>query len=357
MNLSTLLRQFLEYLEVERGRSRRTLENYQFYLGRFVEWAAKCRATSPANVTQDLVREYRLWLNRLRDKAGAELKKNTQNYHLIALRAFLKYLAKRDIATLAAEKIELSKMPERQVAFLEADDLERLLEAPLNVKNDAKRHPERSEGSRNSSAERLRMTDLLHLRDKTILEMLFSTGLRVSELAALKRTTINPKKNEFTVRGKGSKLRVVFLSEAAQTWLKKYLEARTDMSEWLFVRHDKAASRPVILIPPQRGKNPVHKRTGSLAITRDDGGNPLTSRSIQRILEHYAKAAGITKRVSPHTLRHSFATDLLRNGADIRSVQALLGHASITTTQIYTHVTDTQLREVHKNFHRKREHL
>jgi len=196
MNLSTLLRQFLEYLEVERGRSRRTLENYQFYLGRFVEWAAKCRATSPANVTQDLVREYRLWLNRLRDKAGAELKKNTQNYHLIALRAFLKYLAKRDIATLAAEKIELSKMPERQVAFLEADDLERLLEAPLNVKNDAKRHPERSEGSRNSSAERLRMTDLLHLRDKTILEMLFSTGLRVSELAALKRTTINPKKNE-----------------------------------------------------------------------------------------------------------------------------------------------------------------
>ena len=337
MQLATLIRQFLEYIEVERGRSKRTIENYQFYLGRFLDWAGQHGMNGPAGITQDRVREYRLWLNRFKDRAGGELKKNTQNYHLIALRAFLKYLAKRDIKTLAPEKIELGKQSMRQVDFLEAEDLERMLRAPLEIKN-------------------VKLTikngvDIVTLRDKAILEMLFSTGLRVSELAALKRTTVNPKKDEFTVRGKGSKPRVVFMSPEAREWLKKYLDARGDMSDFLFVRHDRAVSHPVIL---SAAKNPVHKRTGSLAHARDDHKGNLTPRSIQRIVAKYARAAGITKRITPHTLRHTFATDLLRNGADIRSVQALLGHSSITTTQVYTHITDTQLREVHKAFHARR---
>ena len=337
MTLDTLVRQFLEYIEVERGRSKRTIENYQFYLGRFLMWSADHGVKSPAGITQDTVREYRLWLNRYRAKPlkhtglspDEGLKKNTQNYHLIALRAFLKYLSKRDIKTLVPEKIELGKMPTRQVDFLEAEDLERMLKAPLIPSPDLRSSsPEGVEDGPSGRRPRGGQGEgsIVQLRDKAILEMLFSTGLRVSELAGLKRTDVNPKKEEFTVRGKGSKLRVVFMSPGAREWLKKYLDARGDMAPYLFVRHDKAR-------------------------LKSGEGGALTPRSIQRIVEKYAKAAGITKRISPHTLRHTFATDLLRNGADIRSVQALLGHSSITTTQIYTHVTDTQLREVHKAFH------
>lgn len=321
MQLDQLIRQFLEYIEVERGRSRRTIENYQFYLGRFLGWAEGRDIKTPNGVSQDAVREYRLWLNRFKDRAGQDLKKNTQNYHLIALRAFLKYLAKRDIKTLAPEKIELGKQLQRQVDFLDAEDLERMLDAPLAQES----------WRRNLSTDKAGQgagNQIVAVRDKAILEMLFSTGLRVSELAGLKRVDVNPKKEEFTVRGKGSKLRVVFMSPSARQCLKEYLDARRDMGEWLFVRHDKA-------------------------VRKGDNGGALTPRSVQRIVEKYARAAGITKRITPHTLRHTFATDLLRNGADIRSVQALLGHASITTTQIYTHVTDTQLREVHKAFHGK----
>lgn len=303
--LSKYLHQFLEHLEIEKNRSKKTVENYNFYLRRFVDWFGD---KNPTKITAEDVRKYRLWLNRLIDAHGEPLKKNTQNYHLIALRAFLKYLSKRDIKTLSAEKIELMKMPDREVSFVEGGDLNRLMEAPLNA-------PQHSE--------------VMKLRDKAILELLFSTGLRVSELAGLKKENVNLKKDEFTVTGKGRKSRVVFLSEQAKFWIKKYLEARKDINPFLFVSHD--------------------KRTG-----KKDGEEPLTPRSIQRIVQKYALAAGITKTVTPHTLRHSYATDLLQNGADIRSVQTMLGHSSITTTQIYTHITDKELRNTYKKYHGKK---
>ena len=306
--LQQLAQDFLDYLEIEKGRASNTVANYKFYLKRFFVWA---NINDPSKIDQNIVRNYRLWLNRQKDANGQPLKKNTQNYHLIALRAFLKYLAKRDIKTLAPEKIELAKMPDRQIEFLEGSDLETFLQGPLQIDQ----------------------PEIIKFRDKAILETLFSTGLRVSELAGLKKEDINLNKDEFTVRGKGSKLRVVFLSNQAKHWLKKYLEARKDMSEYLFTNHDKASIK--------RNKK------------KDDQG--LTPRSVQRIVQKYAKLAGITKKITPHVLRHSFATDLLTGGADIRSVQAMLGHSSITTTQIYTHITDKQLREVYKSFHgRKR---
>ena len=326
MKLSKCLAEFLEHLEVEKNRSQKTSQNYAFYLGRFLEWFGEDK--TPQAITNEVVRKYRLWLNRLVDVHGEELKKNTQNYHLIALRSFLKYLAKRDIKTLVAEKIELMKMPDRNVTFLEGSDLSRLLEAPLVVYADAPH------------------AILQQRRDKALLEMLFSTGLRVSELAGLKKEHVNLKKDEFTVVGKGKKSRVVFLSEQARHWLKKYLEARTDLNPYLFVSHDKRTKRNKEI------RKLGNKGKGMRVI--NDEGEPLTQRSIQRIVQKHARAAGITKPVTPHTLRHSYATDLLQNGADIRSVQSMLGHSSITTTQIYTHITDRELRNVHKKFHGKK---
>lgn len=305
--LGRLMTDFLEHLEVEKGRSQKTIRNYDFYLRRFLDWAD---ITTPAKIDQEIVRKYRLWLNReVPGREDETIKKSTQNYHLIALRNFLKYLAKRDIKSLAPEKIELAKQTSRQVEFLEADELERLLEVPVKGK-------------------KLDRLSLVSLRNKAILELLFSSGLRVSELAGLNVESLNLKRDEFTVRGKGGKTRVVFLNDEAKIWIKRYLDKRTDPLPHLFVSHDRA------------GKH----RAGS-------GG--LTPRSIQRIVEKYAKEAGITKKITPHVLRHTYATTLLRNGADIRSVQAMLGHSSITTTQIYTHVTDKALREVHKKFHKK----
>ena len=314
----SLIQDFLEHLEIEKNRSLATIRNYRFYLERFANWANEHKASKPQHLTGDLIRQYRLWLNRQTDADGEPLKKNTQNYHLIALRSFLKYLSKRDISTLAPEKIELMRMPERQVEFLTGEELDRLLQAPSLTHNNA----------------------LLTKRDQAILATLFSTGLRVSELANLKTEQLNLKSvsdvTEFTVRGKGRKLRVVFLSAEAREYLKQYLKDRTDISPYLFMRHDRAY---------QPGEDERERR---------EGGSPLTARSIQRIVEKYAKVAGITKNVSPHTLRHSYATDLLTNGADIRSVQTLLGHSSITTTQIYTHLTDQQLKKVHESFHHKK---
>lgn len=304
MKITPLIVDFLDHLEIEKNRSPRTRANYNFYLKRFAEFA---KDPAPGDISGEMVRSYRLHLNRLADAKGEPLKKNTQNYHLIALRAFLKYLSKRDIKSLAAEKVELGKMPERQVAFLDGADLERLLVAPLSSPSN---------------------DPLVALRDKAILELLFSTGLRVSELCGLKREAVNLKRDEFTVRGKGSKLRVVFISEEARGALQKYLEKRGDLSPYLLARHDRAIAHGAV-------------------------DEPLTPRSVQRLVAHYARAAGITTEVTPHTLRHSFATDLLRGGADIRSVQSMLGHSSITTTQIYTHVTNQHLREIHKQFHGK----
>jgi site-specific recombinase XerD len=323
-NFDTYIRQFLEYLEIEKGRAHNTIRNYDFYLHRFAEWSQTKGVKKPQAITAEHMRKYRLWLNRIVDRFGEPLKKNTQNYHLIAVRAFLKFLSKRDIAVMAPEKIELAKVPQRQVEFLDGTDLAALLEAPLGQKRPRP-------GQKPKQQEPNQFT-LIQLRDKSILELLFSTGLRVSECARLKIENINLKKDEFTVRGKGSKLRLVFLSESAKYWIGEYLKKRHDMNPYLFVSHDRAAAK--------RDDN------------TDDVG--LTPRSIQRILEKYTRQAGITKKVTPHTLRHSYATDLLINGADIRSVQAMLGHESILTTQVYTHVTDQQLRKVHKNFHNKK---
>lgn len=330
--LDTHLREYLEHLEIEKNRSQKTIQNYQFYLGRFLEWLGSGK--KPADVTAESVRQYRLWLNRLVDVHRDPLKKSTQNYHLIALRSFLKYLAKRDIVSLAAEKIELMKMPDRNVSFLEGTDVERLLEAPLQAAGAKKR-------SKKDTGSGITDTDRIKYRDKAILELLFSTGLRVSELSGLKKEWINLSRDEFTVTGKGQKVRVVFLSEQAKYWLKKYLEVRGDMSPYLFVSHDLVH------------RNTKQAKVGAKGKLEADD-QPLTPRSIERLVQRYARAAGITKPVTPHTLRHSFATDLLHNGADIRSVQTMLGHASITTTQIYTHITDRELRNIHKKFHGKK---
>ena len=299
MDINKLITDFLEHLEVEKNRSQKTIENYDHYLRRFLIWA---KIGEPREINEDLIRKYRLFLNRQQTISGQELKKNTQNYHIIALRSFLKYLTKRDIKALAPEKIELAKQSPREIEFLEEDELERLLAAP--------------DGSTFKA-----------LRDKAILETLFSTGLRVSELCHLNRQSIDLARGEFSVRGKGEKIRVVFLSTAAKEALKNYLAKRLDADEALFIRKRKV----------QKG---------------DD--LRLTPRSIQRLIKYYTVKAGIIKNVSPHTLRHSFSTDLLRAGADLRSVQVLLGHASITTTQIYTHVTDKHLKEIHQMFHDKK---
>ena len=300
--IERFLEDYLKYLEVEKNRSIKTMENYRHYLERFLLWA---KIQEPKDITADLVREFRLYLNRLKDDSNRGLKKITQNYHVIALRNFLKYLRKRDIETLAPEKIELAKVALREIEFLEETELERLLNAPQG-------------GGLSDS------------RDKAILELLFATGLRVSELCGLNRQSVNLKQDEFSVRGKGDKIRVVFLSETAKNCLKNYLDKRVDVDEALFVRVGK-------------GKNFFQKNANLR----------LTSRSVERIIKKYAAKAGIGKKVTPHQLRHQFATDLLRNGADLRSVQTMLGHSSITTTQIYTHITDRQLKEIHKKYHRK----
>jgi site-specific recombinase XerD len=301
--------QFLEYLEIERNRSKLTLRNYDHYLRRFVDFCGKYGVNDPADIDQELVRSYRLFLNRL-ETSDKNLKVITQNYHLIALRSFFKYLAKRDIKCLAPEKIELPKTPSRQVEFLEPTDVEHLIEATKEEKD-----------------------KLTSLRDKAILEMLFSTGLRISELVGLNKDTINTKRREFSVRGKGDKIRLVFLSDRAIQSIEAYLKLRDDNSKALFIRHDH--------------KDSVEKQMKSFS----EKAMGLTARTVQRIIKKYAKLAGIMKRITPHTLRHSFATDLLTNGADIRAVQELLGHASISTTQIYTHLTNRRLKDVYDKYH------
>ncbi len=295
--------QFLEYLEIEKGSSIRTVENYDHYLTRFLKFA---KISKPSDITDTKVREFRLWLNRQSTgnnrATGKTLSKKTQNYYMIAIRVFLKFLARRDIKSLPADRIELAKVTERSLDLITNTELFRLLAAPKG-------------------------TDVKTLRDKAILELLFSTGLRVSELCSL-TSDLDITRDEFSIRGKGGKVRVVFLSDDAKDAVKKYLAARKDMAEALFVQ---------ISNNKKEGKNMDAK--------------PLTRRSVERIVKEYATKAGISKKVTPHVIRHSFATDLLSNGADIRSVQTMLGHANIATTQIYTHVTDSQLKNIHKKFH------
>lgn len=285
---------FLEYLEIEKNRSQLTIRNYDHYLDRFIIWS---KIDSPEQITHDLVRGFRLYLNRFEDEKGNKMKKITQDYYIIALRGFLKYLSKRDIKSLSSDKIELGKVKDRDVEFLELEEVDRLIKAAKGEK-------------------------LENLRDSAILELLFSTGLRVSELVSLNIDNLNLKTGEFSVRGKGDKIRLVFLSTSAKVAVNEYLMRRKDVSPALFV-----------------------------SLRKGEDFSRLTPRSVQRIIKKYAAKAGIVKDISPHTLRHSFATDLLRNGADIRSVQAMLGHSSITTTQVYTHVTNKHLKEIHNRFH------
>lgn len=338
--LFRLINEFLEYCEIGKNQSLRTTDNYKHYLSRFYNFCLGEGVEKPENITIETVRQYRLYLNRLENDKGEKiLKLISQNYHLIALRAFLKYLAKQDVKSLAPEKIELPKNPQRQVEFLEQEELGRLLNA-TNRETD----------------------EMQRLRDNALLQTLFSTGLRVSELASLKKDSINLDRREFTIRGKGSKLRLVFLSDDAAEAIKKYLNKRSDNSQALFIGHSKIGvvkEKPAKKITEKSIKasqKRVEKEMASQSPSKDKQTriNGLTPRQIQRIIKKYCKIAGIIKKVSPHTLRHSFATDLLQNGADIRSVQTLLGHASITTTQIYTHITNQGLRDIHKKFHNKK---
>ncbi|MBU6323638.1 MAG: tyrosine-type recombinase/integrase [Patescibacteria group bacterium] len=287
-------RQFLEYIEIERGRAVKTVENYDRYLTRYF---VQMKIRGVTDITEQNIREFRLWLNRQPGIGTGSMKRRTQNYYMIALRAFLKFLRKRGIEGISPERIELAKLPDRELDLITPAELERLMKA--------------ADGADEKS-----------LRDKAMFELLFSTGLRVSELCALD-SDLDLTQDSFSVRGKGDKVRVVFLTPAAKTSVAAYMKARKDMGEALFVNIAKGRER----------------------------GERLSPRSVERIIKRYAAKAGITKKVTPHVLRHSFATDLLGNGADIRSVQQLLGHASINTTQIYTHVTDAHLREVHRKYH------
>jgi len=304
-DLKQLKREFLEYMEIEKGRSLKTVENYDRYLERFLSYS---NLTDAKEITDEVVRNYRLWLNRqyVSNKyvTRETIDKKTQNYYLIALRMFLKYLVRRNIVSLSPDRIDLAKIPERSIDMISEEELERLLVAPSG-------------------------DDIGALRDKAILELLFSTGLRVSELCSLSRY-IDLKKDEFSIRGKGSKIRVVFFSPEAKKAVKQYLDARTDLDEALFIN-----------------LSSINKSENVGKTKR------LTSRSIERIVKYYAIKAGIFKKVTPHVIRHSFATDLLQNGADLRSVQTMLGHADISTTQVYTHVTDTHLKKIHEMFHGK----
>lgn len=290
-NIARYLQDYLDYLEIERNRAVKTSENYRRYLSGFIEFGD---IQEPGDITEDIVRSFRLHL------ARKDLAKTTQSYHIIALRNFLKYLARRDVKTLVADKIELPKIEKRQIDALDERDLERLLNGPYE------------KGIRG-------------LRDKALIELLFSTGMRLAEIQSLDRY-IDLDRGEMTIRGKGRKLRIVFISDGAKTAIKEYLKARTDAEEALFI----GISR------------------GGKVLGR------ISTRGIERIIDLRARKAGIAKRIHPHQLRHTFATDLLINGADIRAVQELLGHSNIATTQIYTHLTNRQLREVHDAFHARR---
>ncbi len=304
-NIDSLKKDFLEYCEIERGQSLKTVENYDRYLRRYFK---EMNIKEVGDINEDSIREFRIYLNRqpgmkLRGQSASTLKRNTQNYHMIALRVFLKYLTKRGVTALASDKIELAKTKGRELDLMTSAELDRLLNAP-DVKTEQ------------------------GLRDKALLELFFSTGLRVSELASLDRD-LDLSRDEFSIRGKGEKVRVVFLSDEAKDCIKNYLKYRKDMEGAMFVN--------------------ISRNSKQSKDSKKE--NRLTPRSIERIVKHYAIKAGISKKVTPHVIRHSFATDLLSNGADMRSVQMMLGHANIATTQIYTHHTDAGLREIHKKFH------
>jgi site-specific recombinase XerD len=305
MSVERLIAEFLEYLEIQKGCSPLTIQRYRHYLRRFHSWLNQnSPATKPNQINLEHIRRYRLYLAHLRTHDGLLLKRVTQSYHIVALRAFLRYLVvQRDIPVLSPDKVELPKQSSRSIAFLNPEQIERLLKSP-KISNNA------------------------GLRDRTILETLFSTGLRVSELVSLNRDQIDLERKEFGVEGKGNKIRVVFLSDTAAEWIERYLRTRKDSFRPLFIRY-----------------------SGAVDTQKNGEKMRLTARSVERIVSRYARRSGLPIEATPHTLRHSFATDLLISGADIRSVQEMLGHESIRTTQVYTHVTNRHLKEVHKAFH------
>ena len=313
MDISELVADFLESLEIEKGRSTKTVENYGLYLSRFIDLITEDfegqEMIKPSDITPEVLRRFRLKLNRFSDNQNKErLSALTQSYHLIALRGFFKYLAKRGIKSLDPSLIDLPRAAKKQVTFLHFDEIERLLaEIPLDTESG--------------------------LRDRAIIELLFSGGLRVSELCSLNRDSINLERREFMVRGKGKKDRPIFIDKSTAECIEEYLNMRTDTLPALFLNNS--------------ANQQIPSTSGDF--------RRLTPRSIERIVQKYTRLAGITKHVTPHTMRHSFATDLLMNGADIRSVQSLLGHANISTTQIYTHITDPHLKEVHEKFHSESE--
>jgi site-specific recombinase XerD len=314
MNLFELKQQFLEYVEIEKGRSLNTVRNYDHYLTTMFK---QMNITSMNELTEETIRKYRILLNRasgvkIKGQIQGTMKKNTQNYYLIALRSFLKYCRKRSITALSPDVVELAKVGARHLDLISQDELNRLMSAPFLENQKKEKTPE---------------AHIRSMRDKAIMELFFSTGLRLAELCSLNRD-LDMTRDEFSIRGKGEKIRVVFISPEAKKAISAYLSSRKDMEEPLFVSMS-------------------HNMKGKKDSSR------LTPRSIERIIAHYATIAGISKKVTPHVLRHSFATNLLSNGADLRSVQMMLGHANIATTQIYTHVTDAQLRDVHKKFHKR----
>ncbi len=296
--------QFLEYLQVEKGASPLTLRNYRHYLSRLINWMdSEGLHEDLSDINQEIVRNFRVFLSNLPGENGQSMTRRTQGYHVIALRSFLKWLIKNDYPVMAPDKIDLPKVEERQVKFLSGEQVDRILNAPSQSTIQGK-------------------------RDKAILEVLFSTGLRVSELVKLDRDKIDMQRREFGIIGKGGKARVVFLSSRAVDWLVKYLNERVDKFKPLFVRHK-----------------------GNLDPGTPDEKMRLTPRSVQRLIKKYSHKVKLPVEVTPHVMRHSFATDLLIAGADIRSVQEMLGHKNISTTQIYTHVTNKQLKEIHETFH------
>lgn len=295
---------FLEHLEVERNVSRLTIRNYSLYLRRFVEWLENQGVRDLKELDQDMIRSYRVYLTRYSDAAGRTLCKKTQSYYIIAIRSWLKWLVKQDAPVLHPEKIDLPRGESQHMQYLMADKVLHLLDQPS-------------------------ISTPSGLRDKAILEVLFSTGLRVSELVSLNRDQVNLETREFGVIGKGRRVRVVFLSHRSAHWLEKWLSTREDFWQPVFIRFAK-------------------KQADS---TSDGNEMRLTTRSVQRIVDTYCRKAHLPIKLSPHGLRHSFATDLLMNGAGLRDVQEMLGHKSIATTQIYTHITQPQLKKIHDKFH------
>lgn len=296
--------EFLEYLEVEKGSSPLTVRNYRHYLQRLLSWLIKENIRlNLIDINPELVRQYRVYLSRLSDGKDGNLSRKTQGYHVIALRSFLRWLLKNDYDVMSPDKIDLPKISERQVKFLTGEQVDRLLNAPT-------------------------LSTIQGKRDKAILEVLFSTGLRVSELTSLDREKVDLERREFGVIGKGGRARVVFLSSRAADWISKYLQGRDDLFKPLFIRH-----------------------RGRIDPTTPDDKVRLTPRSIQRMIKKYGEKMKLPVDVTPHVMRHSFATDLLIAGADLRSVQEMLGHKNVSTTQIYTHVTHKHLKEVHDSFH------